>query len=44
MDWFRQNRAFKITRARDELGYVPLVDLKTGLSQTARWYQDHKYI
>jgi nucleoside-diphosphate-sugar epimerase len=44
VDWFRQNRAFKITRARDELGYVPLVDLKTGLQQTARWYQDHKYI
>ncbi len=44
VDWFRQNRAFKITRARDELGYVPRVDLKTGLAQTAHWYRSHKYI
>jgi nucleoside-diphosphate-sugar epimerase len=44
VDWFRQNRAFRITRARDELGYVPLVDLKTGLAQTAHWYRNHKFI
>jgi nucleoside-diphosphate-sugar epimerase len=44
VDWFRQNRAFSIARAQEELGYAPRVDLKAGLAQTARWYQDHKYL
>jgi nucleoside-diphosphate-sugar epimerase len=44
VDWFRQNRAFSIARAQQELGYVPKIDLKTGLGITARWYQDHKYL
>lgn len=44
VDWFRQVRAFKITRARAELGYEPRVDLPAGLAATARWYRDHKYL
>jgi nucleoside-diphosphate-sugar epimerase len=44
VDWFRQNRAFSIARAKEELGYAPRVDLKAGLALTARWYQDHKYL
>jgi nucleoside-diphosphate-sugar epimerase len=43
-DWFRQNRAFRIDRARRELGYDPQVDLATGLARTARWYQDNGYL
>ncbi|HEX7084844.1 MAG TPA: NAD-dependent epimerase/dehydratase family protein [Vicinamibacterales bacterium] len=43
-DWFRQNRAFRIDRARRDLGYAPKVDLPTGLSQTAQWYKEHGYL
>ena len=43
-DWFRQNRAFRIDKARRELGYEPKVDLPTGLAQTARWYREHGYL
>jgi nucleoside-diphosphate-sugar epimerase len=39
IDWFKQNRAFDITKARRELGYAPGVDLFTGLSRTAEWYR-----
>lgn len=43
-DWFRQNRAFSIERARRDLGYEPSVDLPTGLARTARWYREHGYL
>jgi nucleoside-diphosphate-sugar epimerase len=43
-DWFRQNRAFSIDRATRGLGYVPKVDLATGLAQTARWYRENGYL
>ena len=44
VDWFRQNRAFDISRAKQELGYRPGVDLHTGLARAARWYKEHGYI
>jgi nucleoside-diphosphate-sugar epimerase len=44
VDWFRQNRAFSIDKARKELGYVPRVGLKEGLAQTARWYRENSYL
>ena len=44
VDWFRQNRAFSIERAKRELGYQPKVDLRTGLAVTARWYKTHGYL
>lgn len=44
VDWFRQNRAFDISKAKRELGYQPKVDLITGLSHTAQWYKEMKYI
>ncbi|MEX0885732.1 MAG: NAD-dependent epimerase/dehydratase family protein, partial [Phycisphaeraceae bacterium] len=44
VDWFRQVRAFRIDRAREELGYQPRVGIERGLEQTARWYRDHGYI
>jgi nucleoside-diphosphate-sugar epimerase len=39
VDWYRQNRAFKIDRARRELGYVPRVGLEEGLERTAEFYR-----
>lgn len=43
-DWFRQNRAFKIDKAKNELGYNPGVDLDTGLRKTYEWYKDNGYL
>ena len=43
-DWFRQNRAFKIDRARNELGYDPKVGLDEGLRLTGEWYKAEGYI
>ena len=43
-DWFRQNRAFKIDKARTELGYDPKVGLKEGLTATYEWYRDNGYL
>ena len=39
VDWYRQNRAFKIDRARRELGYVPRIGLEEGLKRTAEYYR-----
>jgi nucleoside-diphosphate-sugar epimerase len=44
VDWFRQNRAFDITRARSELGYRPRVHLEEGLRQTGAWYRQRGYL
>ena len=44
VDWFRQNRGFRIDKAKHELGYVPRVDLKTGLAETGKWYRENEYI
>jgi 2-alkyl-3-oxoalkanoate reductase len=44
VDWFRQVRAFRIDKARRELGYQPRVDLEQGLRRTAQWYQEHGYL
>ena len=39
VDWFRQNRAFKIDKAKRELGYAPRVGLAEGLKKTFEWYR-----
>jgi nucleoside-diphosphate-sugar epimerase len=44
VDWFRQNRAFSIEKAKKDLGYQPKVSLKEGLSATARWYREKGYL
>lgn len=44
VDWFRQNRAFNIDRAKKELGYKPKIDLKEGLKRTAEWYKQEGYL
>jgi nucleoside-diphosphate-sugar epimerase len=44
VDWFRQNRAFKIDKAKRDLGYKPQVGLDEGLRKTAEWYRSEGYI
>lgn len=44
VDWFRQNRAFDISKAKRELGYQPKVDLHAGLAETIRWYVERHYL
>jgi len=39
VDWYRQNRAFKIDKARRDLGYQPRIGLDEGLKRTAAWYR-----
>lgn len=43
-DWYKQVRAFKIDKARHELGYYPAVGLDEGLRRTARWYRQEGYL
>ncbi len=44
VDWFRQVRAFKIDKARQELGYEPHVGIDEGLRRTGEWYKANGYI
>lgn len=44
VDWYRQNRAFKIDKAKRDLGYQPKIDLDEGLRRTARWYKEEGYL
>jgi nucleoside-diphosphate-sugar epimerase len=44
VDWFRQNRAFDISKAKRDLGYDPKVNLATGLKRTGEWYKEYHYI
>jgi len=39
VDWYRQNRAFKIDKIKRDLGYVAKVKLDVGLRRTAEWYR-----
>lgn len=44
VDWYRQNRAFKIGKAKRDLGYDPKVGLDEGLKRTAEWYKQEGYL
>jgi len=44
VDWYRQNRAFKIEKAKRDLGYHPKVGLNEGLKRTAEWYKEEGYL
>ncbi|PID41273.1 MAG: oxidoreductase, partial [Proteobacteria bacterium] len=44
VDWFRQNRAFDISKAKRDLGYDPKVGLDEGLKRTGAWYLQEGYI
>jgi nucleoside-diphosphate-sugar epimerase len=44
VDWYRQVRAFKIDRAKAELGYRPQIGIDEGLRRTAQWYRESGYL
>jgi nucleoside-diphosphate-sugar epimerase len=44
LSWFKTNRAFRIDRAKQELGYQPRVPLAEGLARTASWYRHSGYL
>jgi nucleoside-diphosphate-sugar epimerase len=44
VDWYRQNRAFNISRSKRELGYEPRIELDQGLTLTAAWYREMGYL
>ena len=44
VDWFRQVRAFRIDKARRDLGYEPRVSLDRGLLLTFEWYRERGYL
>ena len=44
VDWFRQVRAFKIDKAKRELGYQPRVGLDEGLRRTGEWYKQKGFL
>ncbi len=44
LDWFRQNRAFDIRKAKRELGWKPAVGLDEGLRRTGAWYRSRGMI
>jgi nucleoside-diphosphate-sugar epimerase len=44
VDWYRQNRAFKIEKAKFDLGYKPKVSIDEGLRRTAQWYKKEGYL
>lgn len=44
LDFFTKDRAFDISKARNELGYNPKIPLKEGLTRTAQWYKEHGWL
>jgi nucleoside-diphosphate-sugar epimerase len=44
VDWYRQVRAFKIDKAKSELGYIPKIDIDEGLKRTGEWYVQKGYL
>jgi nucleoside-diphosphate-sugar epimerase len=44
VDFFTKSRAFDISRAREELGYAPAVDLREGIRKTLSWYREQGWI
>jgi nucleoside-diphosphate-sugar epimerase len=42
--WFLHNRAFRIDRAKKDLGFQPAVGIDEGLRRTARWYRAEGYL
>ena len=44
LSWFKTNRAFRIDRAKNELGYQPRIGLREGLARTAFWYRTAGYL
>ena len=39
LSFFKNNRAFRVEKARQILGYEPKVSLQEGIRRTIRWYR-----
>lgn len=44
VDFWVKNRSFSINKARRLLGYEPKVDVVEGITRTARWYREHRWL
>jgi len=44
VDFFTKSRAFDISRARQELGFSPKVDLREGVRRTLAWYRQNQWL
>jgi nucleoside-diphosphate-sugar epimerase len=44
MDFFRKSFLFSQDQSRDILGFVPRIDFKQGVAETARWYRGMGYL
>lgn len=44
VDFFTQNHAFDISKAKKELGYAPKVEPKEGIHLTAEWYKQEGFL
>ena len=44
VDFFTKSRAFRIDRARSDLGYAPVVGLREGVRRTLTWYKERGWI
>ena len=44
VDFFTKSRAFRIDRARKELGFAPSVGIDDGIRRTLGWYREHGWI
>ena len=44
VEFFTKSRAFDTTRARNELGFAPAVDLAEGIHRTAAWYRKQGWL
>ena len=44
VDFFTQNHAFDISKAKQDLGYQPKVSAEQGIQWTKKWYQDNGYL
>lgn len=44
VQFLTNSRVYDISRARQELGFAPQVELDEGMQNTARWYQKHAYL
>ncbi len=44
LSFYRNQRAFRIEKARRLLGFEPQVSLREALARTARWYEEHGWL
>lgn len=44
VDFFSKSRGFDISKAKNEIGYSPEIDLKEGIRKTVHWYRGNGYL